>query len=223
MSLSPRHEITMLLSHRNLPPTCRWQERGSGHIVNISSDSERVASPGEKVHNNSPIHPLAGETEWWYCVLGFTVYTGTKFFWAGASDALRRELTGTGVSFLFFGGWGGVSFLLFLSLFWGRGPVFPCCLFCHLSHLCLFPGEADQYPAWICLDWRWVISLGWYVKCAAGLQWMLSDERSRADFTKFGLGDPDQMISQKKDFSFNIVDSVHIWSGIYLQTLGIRC
>ena len=44
---------------------------------------------------------------------------------------------------------------------------------------------------------------------AAGLQWMLSDERSRADFTKFGLGDPDQMISQKKDFSFNI-DSVHI-------------
>ena len=58
---------------------------------------------------------------------------------------------------------------------------------------------------------------------AAGLQWMLSDERSRADFTKFGLGDPDQMISQKKDFSFNIVDSVHIWSGIYLQTLGIRC
>ena len=57
---------------------------------------------------------------------------------------------------------------------------------------------------------------------AAGLQWMLSDERSRADFTKFGLGDPDQMISQKKDFSFNI-DSVHIWSGVYLQTLGIRC
>ena len=32
---------------------------------------------------------------------------------------------------------------------------------------------------------------------------MLSDERSRSDFTKFGLGDPDEMISQKKDFSFN--------------------
>ena len=183
MSLSPRHEITMLLSHRKLPPTCRWQERGSGHIVNISSDSERVASPGEKVHNNSPIHPLAGETEWWYCMLlGFTVYTGTKFFWAGASDALRRELTGTGVSFLFFfflgvgmglvfsyfslffGGWVSFHFVS-LSLFGGRGPVFPCCLFCHLSHLCLFSGEADQYPAWICLDWRWVISLEWYVKC----------------------------------------------------------
>ena len=39
---------------------------------------------------------------------------------------------------------------------------------------------------------------------------MLSDERSRSDFTKFGLGDPDEMISQKKDFSFNF----HILSRI---------
>ena len=33
---------------------------------------------------------------------------------------------------------------------------------------------------------------------------MLNDKKSRADFTKFGLGDPDQMISQKKGFAFNI-------------------
>merc|ERR1711892_1525573 len=46
------------------------KERGSGHIVNISSDSERVAFPG------------------------FAVYSGTKFFWAGATDAIRKEISG---------------------------------------------------------------------------------------------------------------------------------
>merc|ERR1711874_687 len=49
------------------------KSRGSGHIVNISSDSERVAFPG------------------------FAVYTGTKFFWAGAADSIRKEVSGTGV------------------------------------------------------------------------------------------------------------------------------
>lgn len=49
------------------------KERGSGHIVNVSSDSERVAFPG------------------------FAVYTGTKFFWAGAADSIRKEISGTGV------------------------------------------------------------------------------------------------------------------------------
>ena len=47
--------------------------RASGHVVNITSDSERFAYPG------------------------FTVYTGTKFFWAGAAQSLRQELAGTGV------------------------------------------------------------------------------------------------------------------------------
>jgi len=49
------------------------KERGSGHIVNISSDNERDADPG------------------------FMVYCGTKFFWAGAADSLRQELKGTGI------------------------------------------------------------------------------------------------------------------------------
>lgn len=49
------------------------KERGSGHVVNISSDSERVAFPG------------------------FAVYTGTKFFWAGAAESIRKEISGTGV------------------------------------------------------------------------------------------------------------------------------
>jgi len=47
--------------------------RHFGHIINITSDSERFPSPG------------------------LTVYTGTKFFWAGASEALRKEITGSGV------------------------------------------------------------------------------------------------------------------------------
>ena len=29
-----------------------------------------------------------------------------------------------------------------------------------------------------------------------GLQWLLNDEASRADWTKFGLGDPDETIKQ---------------------------
>ena len=62
--------------------------RGSGHLVNISSDSERAAWPGEAAgHVCTPSFPAPG----------FTVYTGTKFFWAGASEALRKELTGSGV------------------------------------------------------------------------------------------------------------------------------
>ena len=62
--------------------------RGSGHLVNISSDSERAAWPGEAAgHVSTPSFPAPG----------FTVYTGTKFFWAGASEALRKELTGSGV------------------------------------------------------------------------------------------------------------------------------
>ena len=32
---------------------------------------------------------------------------------------------------------------------------------------------------------------------------MLSDERSRSDFSKFVLGDPDEMIAQRKDFGFH--------------------
>ena len=47
------------------------EERGSGTIVNITSDSEREAHAG------------------------LTVYTGTKFFWAGASQSLRKELQGS--------------------------------------------------------------------------------------------------------------------------------
>jgi len=49
------------------------KERGSGVIVNITSDSEREAFPG------------------------LMVYTGTKFFWAGATSSLRQEIKGTGV------------------------------------------------------------------------------------------------------------------------------
>ena len=49
------------------------KERGSGHIINITSDNERVAFPG------------------------FAVYSGTKFFWAGATDAIRKEISGGGV------------------------------------------------------------------------------------------------------------------------------
>lgn len=44
-----------------------------GHIVNITSDSERF--------------PFAS----------VTVYTGTKFFWGGTTPALRMELKGSGV------------------------------------------------------------------------------------------------------------------------------
>ena len=38
---------------------------------------------------------------------------------------------------------------------------------------------------------------------------MLSDERSRANFTKFGLGDPDEIISQRKDSFFNCVINIY--------------
>ena len=41
----------------------------------------------------------------------------------------------------------------------------------------------------------------YFCKCLThvlkGLQWMLTDEKSRADFTKFGFGDPDEIISQR--------------------------
>ena len=41
----------------------------------------------------------------------------------------------------------------------------------------------------------------YFCKCLThvlkGLQWMLTDEKSRADFTKFGFGDPDEVISQR--------------------------
>ncbi|XP_023326845.1 uncharacterized protein LOC111700213 [Eurytemora carolleeae] len=49
------------------------KERGKGHIINVTSDSERV--------------PFAG----------VSVYTGTKFFMRGTCEALRMELRGTGV------------------------------------------------------------------------------------------------------------------------------
>ena len=49
------------------------KERNTGHIVNISSDSERIAFPG------------------------LAVYTGTKFFWAGAAESIRKELSGSKV------------------------------------------------------------------------------------------------------------------------------
>ena len=42
------------------------KSRGSGYIINITSDCEREANAG------------------------MVVYTGTKFFWAGASEALRQ-------------------------------------------------------------------------------------------------------------------------------------
>jgi len=46
------------------------KERGSGHVVNITSEAEK---------------------EPW----GIGVYCGTKHFWTGMSDALRQELVGT--------------------------------------------------------------------------------------------------------------------------------
>jgi len=49
------------------------KERNSGHIINITSDSERV--------------PFAG----------VSVYTGTKFFMAGCMQSLRMELKGTDI------------------------------------------------------------------------------------------------------------------------------
>jgi len=123
------------------------KERGSGHIVNISSDSERAAFPG------------------------FTVYSGTKFFWAGASDALRRELTGTGV---------------------------------RLTNI---------LPGYVWTE---------------GLQWMLSDERSRANFTKFGLGDPDEIISQRdkmlkpEDVAVSVWESVDKPANVHVNDILIR-
>ena len=41
----------------------------------------------------------------------------------------------------------------------------------------------------------------YFCKCLThilkGLQWMLTDEKSRAEFTKFGFGNPDEIISQR--------------------------
>ena len=52
---------------------------------------------------------------------------------------------------------------------------------------------------------------------------MLSDEKSRADFTKFGLGDPDEMISQRKAFSLTFWETVH-WTGTRCWSLRMwRC
>jgi len=123
------------------------KDRGSGHIVNISSDSERVAFPG------------------------FTVYTGTKFFWAGASDALRKELTGTGVRI------------------------------------------TNILPGFVWTE---------------GLQWMLTDEKSRAEFTKFGFGNPDEIISQREkmlkpeDVALSVWQSVDKPGNVHVNDVLIR-
>ena len=49
--------------------------------------------------------------------------------------------------------------------------------------------------------WPSSIMILYFCKCLThvlkGLQWMLTDEKSRADFTKFGFGDPDEIISQR--------------------------
>jgi len=49
------------------------KKRGTGHIVNMTSNSEKVA------------------------FAGYGVYCGTKHFWTGLSGALREELVGTEV------------------------------------------------------------------------------------------------------------------------------
>ena len=130
--------------------------RGSGHLVNISSDSERAAWPGEAAgHVSTPSFPAPG----------FTVYTGTKFFWAGASEALRKELTGSGV---------------------GRGDHVDCLILAQVRLTNILPGFV----------WTEGLRVGCWRGRMRCFQAMLTEESSREDFRRFGLGDPDEMLRQ---------------------------